>query len=1025
MALTKEYENKLKSLLDTLPKREYHPTKDVKFSGFITKERLTLEEAKKQERISFNNGDAWGKRWEYGWFFADITIPDSCDGKWVEFQASLGECVVFLNDRIVGALDKEHHRITLSKNAKAGDTYQIAMEVYAGHTGIKNGFNETTNHVPMSKVLIPEEPFEKFDEQTNQNKVRNGNIGVFENEVFQLWVDLNTLYLLRNHPTMTPWRRANIDKCLKDCCDVLDIEAEEKKFLESVCISRKKLIPALDCKNGGSAPTCYSIGNSHLDLAWLWTKNETKRKVARTIGNQIHLIEEYDDYKYIHSQPWTLEILKNDYPSLFSEVKEWVKKGRIIIEGGTWVEPDTNLPSGESLIRQMIIGKRFIKEEFNEDSELLWLPDSFGAPASLPQIMQGCGLKYFFSAKIPWLYNGGEKFPRHNMYWVGLDGTKVITHISASYNAHATPNALLHAYNNINNEKDDVPAKLFPFGHGDGGGGATKLHTEYMKREKDLEGVPKAEIVSPIEFYKFLENCELPKYNGELYFAAHRGTYTSQAKTKRLNRKCEQALREIDMWSTLFNQSEIRTENLWKELLFNQFHDILPGSSIAEVHKQAEDELLNTLNSTKSLTETVWDNALSSEENCLTVSNSLSWDRKCIVKLPKGYTAITDSNDKRMETQISGEDTFAYLTIPACGVQTYNLRSEKTEEENPVDNELYLENNLIRAEFNEYGELIKIIDKKSSIEFLSETSNRFRVYKNIPTLFDAWDIDSYYEKQEEIYKNNAVVEIETRGELFSSLIVTKSINNSIVKQRILLYKDCRRLDFETEVDWKEKHSLLKVDFCSNIHTDCLLSEIQFGHIKRPNHKSWQHDADQYEVCQHKWSALTEANRGLAILNDCKYGISADGGRMSLTLIKTSAAPAMNSDVCEHQFTYSIMPYIGTFFDSRVVNEAYNLNYPVTCRKGKADAKSYVQISADNVILETVKFAEDNSGDVILRLYESQNAYTQCNINFGFDISKAYLTNMLEENQQELEIDNNSLILNLKAFEIVTIRIKKQ
>ena len=268
------------------------------------------------------------------------------------------------------------------------------------------------------------------------------------------------------------------------------------------------------------------------------------------------------------------------------------------------------------------------------------------------------------------------------------------------------------------------------------------------------------------------------------------------------------------------------------------------------------------------------------------------------------------------------------------------------------------------------------------------------------------------------------MKVECRGELISALTVTKSIKQSIIKQRIILRKDSRRLDFETEIDWKEPHSLLKVDFCSNIYTDSLLSEIQFGHIKRPNHKNRQHDADQYEVCQHKWSALAEPNRGLAILNDCKYGISADNGRMSLTLIKTSAAPAMHSDECLHQFTYSVMPYTGTFFESKVINEAYELNYPVICNMGKTETASYFKISAENVILETVKPAEDGSQDIILRLYESKNAYTKFNIDFGFDICEAFTTNMLEENQNKLVIQNNSLELELKPFEIVTIRIKK-
>lgn len=1024
MAFSQEYERKLKSILDTLPKREYHPVSEIKFSGFITNKRLTLEDAEKHKKSDFKPGDSWGKRWEYGWFFADIVIPDECEGRWVEFKASLGECVIFINGRVRGALDNEHHKITLSKNAHAGDKYKVAMEVYAGHTGIVDGFDSTVPSVPMNRVLIPEEPISDPNDQIEQKKVHNGNIGIFTNEVFQLWMDFNTLYILRNNSTITPWRKANIDKCLKDACDELNIESDMSVFLESVKISREKLAPALACKNGSSAPVCYAIGNSHLDLEWLWTREETRRKVARTLGNQIRLLEEYDDYKYIHSQPWTLEVVKNEYPELYEEVKKWIKKGRIIVEGSMWVESDVNLPSGESLIRQLITGKHFIFKEFGNECKILWLPDSFGTPASLPQIMKGCGVDYFFSAKIPWLYNGGELFPYHNLLWCGLDGTSVLTHISASYNANATPKDILHAYININNEKEQVPAKLFPFGHGDGGGGATTLHTEYLSRQKDLEGVPKVKIESPLEFYKYLEGCDLPKYNGEMYFAAHRATYTSQAKTKRLNRKGEQALACAEMWSTVFDKEE-NIKPLWKNLLFNQFHDILPGSAIAEVYVKTEKELADVVYSANKITENVLSKVLIPADDYLTVFNSLSWNRKCIIELPQGFNALKDNNGCYMETQVFGTRTYALVDVPSCGMQTYRLCQNNATNISSLDNEIYLENNCIRAEFNKYGELERIIDKENGIEFLSDVSNRFRVYRNSPTLFDAWDIDSYYEKLEDEYDNNAIVQTECHGELVSAITVTKTIKQSIIKQHIVLRKDSHRLDFETEIDWKEPHSLLKVDFSSNIHTDGLLSEIQFGHIKRPNHKNRQHDADQYEVCQHKWSALAEANRGFAILNDCKYGISADGGRVSLTLIKTSAAPAMHSDECLHKFTYSVMPYTGTFFDSNVINEAYELNYPVLCKIGKAEKISYFNLSAKNVILETVKPAEDGSSDIILRLYESKGAYTNFDLNFGFDICEAFITNMLEANQSKLKIENNSLKLQIKPFEILTVRIKRQ
>lgn len=1013
MALTKEYQRKIEVFIEKFPKRMYKALGEIGFSGFFTYDRLSLEEAAKMERQSMPKGLKWGKKWEYGWFFADITIPESLDGKRVLFAAELGECVVFVNGQVFGAFDQRHSHITLTKSARAGEVFHIAMEVYAGHDGVeKNGLLVSPKNFT---ILIPEENITEFPEDITQKVVNNGTVGILEEEVFQLWMDMSILYDLRNNLEGYSMRTAMIEKGLKKVCDYIDIEEEFEEFKKQAIVAREMLKPLLECRNGSTAPTLYAIGNSHLDLEWVWTVNETRRKCARTLGNQLKLIEDYPEYKYIHSQPWTLEVVKNEYPELYERVKKAVDDGNIIVEGGAWVEPDTNLPSGESLIRQFLFGKKFIKEEFGKDSEIFWLPDSFGMSGSLPQILKGCGIKYFMNAKVTWLYNDGERFPHNNFMWEGIDGSKVLTHITEEYATEFTPSKAFEKWMQ-NPEKEDVPVRIFPYGYGDGGGGATRVHLEALRRTEDLEGHPKMISESPNKMFEYIsENCDVKKnYVGEIYYAAHRGTYTSQAKTKKGNRRAEFALREAELWSALLGtNTKTETDAAWKKVLFNQFHDIIPGSSLKEVHERAEKSYAEAIDAANAVCNKVL--VTERREDKITVFNSLSWGRKAFIELPAGYTSL-----EGCEAQRFGKRIVALVDLPSCGVKSYKLGRDKAEE-TKVSDSLILENNLIRAEFNSRGEMISLFDKEKQMEFLSAPSNVFKMYKDMPTFCDSWDIDSYYENVE-VELEDAVAEPEYSGNLVSSLVITKKINKSEVKQRVILKKDRRCIEFETEVDWRESHRLLKVDYNTNIHTDKLISEVQFGYIERPTHSNRQHDAERFEVSQQKWSALCEGKRGIAILNDCKYGISGNENRMSLTLLKAGAMPDLNADKGKHSFKYAVMPICESLCDSNVVREGYELNSPVIVKNGFKEEMSLLGVSEKNIIIDTVKTAEDGSGDIIIRLYECMNTETKVSLSLGFDIKSAYVTDMLENIEHELEIKDNKIDIKFHGFEVKTIRV---
>jgi len=1018
MVWNEEYKKKTECYLKMLPKRMYQPIAATEFCGFYTRERLSLDEAMEREKQPLAEGTRWGYKWEYGWFFTQVTIPKECEGKRILFTAQNGESLVFVNGIAVGALDREHTHITLTQNARAGETYQIAMEVYAGHG---KGLPQD-NYV----IMVPEVDNSLLDDTTMQKTVKNGTFGVMQEEVFQLYMDLQILYNLSQYLDKDSLRRANIEQAIMEMCDCVDIELPMEEFLLDVKRGRDALLPALSCKNGDSMPTIYAIGHSHLDLEWLWTVEETRRKAARTLGNQLQLIEEYDNYQYIQTQPWILETVKHEYPEMYQRVKQAVKDGKIIIEGGMWVEADTNIPAGESLIRQFVYGKKFIEEEFGTDSTILWLPDVFGVSASMPQIMKGCGVDYFMNAKVSWLYNGGDVLPHTTFRWKGIDGSEVLSHVIMGYAAEMLPSWLIARWAD-NHEKADVSIKLFAYGHGDGGGGATRIHLEGLKRMGDLEGVPKVVSQSPNQFFRDVEDtCKVDKkFSGELYYAAHRGTYTAQAKTKKLNRKAELALRGAEIWSALLGTPVAKSEIdiLWKDVLFTHFHDIIPGSSIGSVYEAAEKKYAEVIAKAEVLALDAAKTAIREQDDAITVFNSLSWERDAYITLPEGYTSLSDSNGVKAETQTVDNQTIAKVSLPSMGYRSFTLGKEASANVT-ADTDLVLENQFLRAEFNALGELICLYDKEKEMECLDAPSNRFRMYKDMPTFCDAWDIESFYEKLEVPLDEKAEVKVLYRGALMDAISITRKLHHSTLKQTVTLKKDSRVLEFQTEVDWQESHKLLKVEFATNIHTEELLSETQFGYVKRPTHKNRPYDADRFEVCQHKWSALCEGGRGLAILNDSKYGIGAKESTMSLTLLKSSQEPARDADKGIQVFTYGIMPYVGAFADSSVVREAYQLNSPPVCVKGVTNEKTFFTISAKNVIIDTVKVAEDGSGDLIVRLYECMNSYTNCKLSFGFPVKAVHKTDMLEHTQDELAVHDNETALSLKAFEVVTVRVKK-
>ncbi|NLO82298.1 MAG: alpha-mannosidase [Clostridiales bacterium] len=1023
MSLNAEWRHRVLAWKEELTRHFYTPLGEIEWEGFTTQQQLTYHQALECDFKPMPTGTKWGAKWEYGWFKGYITLPEEAVGRRIVLRIDVGgESAIYVNGRNAGAKDNEHNEVTLTMSGTPGEQYQILVEAYAGH----GPRIVRTGPTPPDRVTVPEPG-------PTQAVVGTSTYGIWEEDVYQLWLDVQTLFEIRENLDPDSLRVAEIDAGLKDFTLIVDFELPYEEMMKTIRAGRERIKPLLECVNGSTAPTLFAFGHSHIDVAWLWHLAETERKCVRTFATQLALMEEYPEYKYLQSQPHLYMMVKQHYPELYERIKEAVRKGQFIPEGGMWVEADTNISGGESLIRQFIHGKRFFMEEFGVDSKLCWLPDVFGYSAALPQIMKGCGIKYFSTQKIFWgAYTGGDPFPYNTFIWEGLDGSEILVHLHNDYNSRTNPATLIKRWNE-RVQKDGMATHLVPFGYGDGGGGPTRDHLEYLRRTKDLEGVPRTRICHPLEFFYDLEKrgSTNNRYVGELYFQAHRGTYTSQARTKLGNRKSEVALREAELWGVAaksfknYNLPSQTLDQAWKLLLLNQFHDIIPGSSIQRVYEEAEADYQKIISTAQQVAQEAAVQLLDeSSAQAITVFNSLSWNRKAVVTLPKDFRGAVSADGQSLPAQESEDGVMVEVEVPSCGWTTlYPAEPEKVENTLKVDSRS-LENELLRIEFNDKGEIISIFDKEINRELAAGPCNSFKMYKDVPGNWDAWDIDSMYSQTPVELESDASFEIISSGPLMASIRVKRMLNNSLMTQDIILRRNSRRVDFVTTIDWKESHKLLKVAFPVDIHTNEGVHEIQFGHISRPNHKSRPFDADRFEVCNHKWSAIMEQNRGFAVLNDCKYGVNVLGNSINLTLLRAPLAPDMNADKGFQHFTYSFYAWNGCFMESDVIQEAYDLNYPVMAVEGAVEkSASLFSLDASNIILETVKPAEDGSNDIILRLYEAKRTATRCILTTAFPVVAAEQTDMLENSEKALDVQGNKICLDFRPFEVKTVRIK--
>lgn len=1034
--LTSEWNDRIGHWIQRLQEDFYRPLGTIQWEYFLTRELLSTQEVSAANFLPYN-GAPWGDTWEYAWFRSKVTLPKEAAGRRIVMDLHPGgESTIFLNGAPFGTYRADwiacpHHYLvdnTLTPSGKEGETFSILMETYAGHD-----FPGSPSPECAVGPVIPG-TCQSWHRAGSRVVPGESTYGIWSEDAYQLYLDANTLYSLLSVIDQTSLRAAEIAQALEQFTKIAEFEQEPQARDASYRQAREVLRPALLAHNGSTMPDFYAIGNAHLDVVWLWPLAETIRKTARTFASQIRLHREYPEYRFLQSMPVLYELCRKEYPTLFDQICDAAKEGWWIPEGAMWVEPDTNIPSGESLVRQLFYGKKYFREVFGKESVICWLPDSFGYSGALPQILKGCGIQFLVTQKIFWSYNNDNgRFPYHYFYWKGIDGSNVTSFLPTSYRYRTEPKKIYSTWAS-RVQLRGLSSFMIPFGYGDGGAGPTRDHLEYIRREADLEGMPRVKNADPLEFFEEMEARGGPQvtYAGELYFNAHRGTFTSQAMIKQYNRRGEEALHELEMWGSLVLQSGQafdmpQAERLWKELLFNQFHDILPGSAIGRVYEEAEFRMHAMLVETNNQAEAYRTKLVNpNDRNAVTVFNSLGFHRSSYVALPHEFgDGAQTAGGEPLFTWCQNDTVYGLITVPSCGMTTIypskqDISGRPEASCRREGDDYVLENSKVKVLVTEHGEVASFIRKETGTEFARRNMNRFHFYKDVPRIFDAWDIDENY-REMELDGAYDVTVAPSAKEVGAVLEVTGRIGVSSFRQRIVLMPNSERLEFQTEVDWRELHRLLKVSFPVNVTTDRSINEIQFGYMERPVHRSNDYERERFEVCNHRYTALADQSHGAAVLNDCKYGVSTLEDSIELTLLRAPAAPQMRADNRVHRFTYAFYAWDGSFLSSKVVQEGLDMNIPLRAVIGAGSTYSFASVDCDNVIIDTVKPADDGSGDIILRLYESKRA--ACVVTLHCMAEIAFSCDLLENIEQELPVENHSVQLSFRAFEVKTIRIK--
>ena len=1005
---------------------------EVKEGNFIRPEDAAAAEA------PFQPFDARTMHW-YGpdkhyWFRTRITVPESFDGRplWLNVRTQIEEWddaknpqfLLFVDEDVAQGIDMNHRDVLITEHAQAGRTYWLNLQSYTG-----------TLHSEFRLLVEMRE---------------------IDPEIAGLYWDMQVPLQAFSRMPEESQSRLDLTRVINDTVNLLDLrhpysEAYFASIREARAYIQKHLYEELGGHDDVIA-TC--IGHTHIDVAWWWTVAQTREKVCRSFATVLKLMDEYPDYRFMSSQPQLYAFLKERHPELFTQIKRQVQAGRWEPEGGMWVEADTNLTSGESLIRQFLHGKRFFKEEFGVDNKILWLPDVFGYSGALPQIMKICGIEYFMTTKLAW--NQFNKMPYDTFLWRGIDGTEILSHLITTlgvgqpasnffttYNGMLHPDAIMGGWERYQ-QKDINNDILISYSYGDGGGGPTREMLETSRRmEKGVAGIPKVRQAFARTFFDELrqrvkDSKRLPTWEGELYFEYHRGTLTSIGQNKRGNRKAEIALMDLETIAALAKDLKAypaeALDSLWKTVLINQFHDILPGSSIREVYEVCKLEYAQVQSEIAKLEKERLALLAPASEN-VTVVNTKGFSADEVVNLGAVDAAsLVDGEGRVWPVQQTEDGAVAYLeSLPAKGYKTYAVSNEPAEESNPfIIRGNSIETPFYSVDFDRQGMIVRLYDKEEDRDALvpGQRGNRMRMYEDKPIYFDDWDIDIYYSEKGWDADDVRRMEWTEKGPVRATLLIEREISGCAIRQHIHFYADTRRIDFETVLDWHVHQHILKVYFPTAVHADEATFDIQFGNVKRKIHTNTSWDWARFESCGQKWADFSEGHYGVSLLNDGKYGHSAKDGVLCLTLVKSGIEPNPECDQGEHRFTYSLYPHAGDW-RCGTIPEAYCLNQPAhALRGGKAGGCFSLADTADqNVMLETIKRAEDGDG-WIARVYETDNARTKSALYWNRPVASVEECNGLEEKQADvpftgLETGGAEIPFVIKPYQIKTFRIREK
>ncbi len=986
---------------------------------------------------TIKTGETWKGRDRYLWLHKVISVPSEWKGKKVVCVFDFGntgagnnsgfESMLYVNGAMYQGVDVNHKEVFLD-DVLCGTDVDLSIRLWSGLEG---------GGIPAEQ----------------EHKIARADLAWLDEKADDFYYMASMVHQTILELDDTQPEKQELLKALDGACHCIDWSAPGSgTFYESLHQADDALNESIDSMDKHSMIHVYCVGHTHIDTAWLWRLKHTREKCSRSFSTVLRLMELYPEYIFLQTQPQLYEYMKEEFPEIYENIKKRVAQGRWEADGAMWVEADCNLTSGESLTRQILLGSRFLMDEFGKDVHYLWLPDVFGYSWALPQILKKAGIDTFMTTKISW--NQYNRMPHDTFIWKGIDGSEVLTHFITTpepcnprdswfytYNGKLFPRTVKGVWDSYRDKQLNKDL-LISFGFGDGGGGVNRDMLEYRRRLDKIPGLPNVKISTAREYFQKLHDTVehtdqyIHTWDGELYLEYHRGTYTSQGYNKRMNRKMELLYRRTE-WLTVMDalaagsmekaQQEQLTKG-WKHILTNQFHDIIPGSSIHEVYEDAREDYKFIEKTARSVEQQACQNLFVQKENTYTVVNASGWNLNEIVTLQGEAEGIyRDADGNELVSQKGHGVTYVEVRdVPAMGTKTIVFEAAKQDMPNSVFtvNGREIETPYYQISLNQYGQIAKLYDKTYSRDVLpqGQRGNVLQVFEDKPLDNDAWDIDIFYQEKMREIVQLTVFEITQTGPLRLTVHMEWKYMNSYIRQDMILYSTSRRIDFKTDVDFHEQHQLLKAAFPADVRTTYGTFDVQYGNVRRPNHWNTSWDMAKFETVAHRWADLSERGYGVSLLNDCKYGHDIKDNVMRISLLRAGTNPDYLQDQGEHVFTYSLLPHKGDFVEGRTVQEAFALNQPMLAVNGQSALSydSFLSFDNDQIELDAVKKSEDGRY-LVIRFHEFAGSRQQVTVKTGFSW-KAWAECDLRE-RAVTAFASDEICVELHAYEIKTILLE--